>query len=458
MVKQIQASIYKRETAEEVIKTTLKLSRADITEVSLGGGHISTLRFDSNLLREQTEEQWVNLYVKLAYFLKGWKVHYVNIRNPDPETIKQALKKTKKQIKQLPGLPDCSTPIAPHELHNKTAPEQSSFDGRTSEAGPTFRANRVIEAILALRRRGLKSSGFLQTTTGSITSEGHPGLIAYGNSKGLFHYHLGTRATLELTAKAYKGGLGWTSFSSHSISELDLSEVTTWVAQKALVPRASSPPAPGKHKVILEASGFSQLLGLMIEEFGARAYHEGKSLFSGKFGHQLFDHRFNLRDDVNHPMHMGRPFDGEGGLAVPVPLIESGRFMGVVFDRPMATLLRRTPTGHVPAQPSYDEARPEHLVLMGGDLSLKELISQTDDAFLISRFQDLHWDPKKDGVINGMTRDGLLYIKDGILKESYGDIRFRINLFELLSDIEEFTVPVYTNSYVVPDLMTTTFL
>jgi len=176
-------------------------------------------------------------------------------------------------------------------------------------------------------------------------------------------------------------------------------------------------------------------LGMM--GLSAKAVQEQRSYMNGKFGEKIMDERINIIDDAHHPDTIGYPFDFEGVAKQRVEMIKDGVANAVVYDTYTAGKEEdKESTGHALPMPSSYSPLPINPVLETGDASVDEMIEETEDGILITRFNYLGAIHPVKSIVTGLTRDGTWLIEDGEVSKPIKNLRFTQNLVEAFDSVD----------------------
>jgi predicted Zn-dependent protease len=218
---------------------------------------------------------------------------------------------------------------------------------------------------------------------------------------------------------------------------------TALLAQRAAIKAETSAKprdlAPGEYAVILEPQAVADLLGGIVMAFNARAAEEGRSYFSKlgggtRVGEKVFADSVTLRSDPTDPRVPGSPW----ALGLPsrkTTWIENGVVRNLTCDRYWAKKTGREP---VPFSGS--------LVLDGGSGSVEDLIGQTERALLVTRFWYIRSVNAREGVVTGLTRDGVWLVEKGKIAYPVNNFRFNDGPIRLLQHVDAMSAPVSTGS------------
>jgi predicted Zn-dependent protease len=243
---------------------------------------------------------------------------------------------------------------------------------------------------------------------------------------------------------------GWAGGSSHKRAELDPKSLGKLAVEKALKSSGLRAIPPGNYTVILEPTAVANLVMFMSSGFNALAVDEGRSFLAGRMGQKIVGDGITLASDPYHPLHQGRPFDGDGVPTKRVVLIENGVAANLVYDRLTAKKHSVEPTGHGGGGRNAHGAYPSCLVMGGGQATLEDMIASTDSGILVTKFHYMNIvDPMKV-IITGMTRDGTFWIENGRIAYGIKNFRFNQNVLDMLSNVEMMSKPIRAGGMVVP--------
>ena len=170
-----------------------------------------------------------------------------------------------------------------------------------------------------------------------------------------------------------------------------------------------------------------------------RAAEEGRSYFSKpgggtRLGEKVFADSVTLRSDPTDPRVPGSPWTG-GLPARKTTWIENGVVRNLTCDRYWAKKTGRDP---LPFSGG--------LIVEGGSGSLNELIAQTERALLVTRFWYIRSVNPREGVVTGLTRDGVWLIEKGKIAYPVNNFRFNDGAIRLLQNVDAMSVPYPTGS------------
>lgn len=196
---------------------------------------------------------------------------------------------------------------------------------------------------------------------------------------------------------------------------------------------------PGSYPVVLRGPAVADLLRFLSHlGFGANGEVEGWSCLSGRRGKKVAPESVSLIDDARSRETIPQAIDYEGTWTRPTPLLENGVARDVVTDLLTGGRLGRTLTGHAnpPEAPWGDYGpSPSHLLLTPGDASEEELVRETRQGLLVTRFHYVRVVDPARGIITGMTRDGTYVIENGEVVRPARNLRFTESVLTALAGI-----------------------
>lgn len=435
-------SVLTRDQAQEICRRALAASRADETEVVLGGGRLHEVVLEEGAIRvSRSETRWE---VRIRAHVKG-RVGLARTDRIDPAGLAAAVGAAREAALAAPrrkGLLPLPDP--------RSYPEDPRYDPAVAEMPPSARLAYVAPLLLDARRHGARAAGTFTARAGSLGPSGAPGLLAIANSRGLFAFHRTSRLRVEARVLAGTGA-GWAEAEHWLARDFDPSPAFARALAKALAARAPRTIAPGEYDAILEPPAMAPFLRAVAPHFSARAVDDGTSYLSGREGRGVTRGNVTLLDDHTHPLHdRPPPFDGEGMPRQRVPLLVNGIVRGLVCSRESARHRGVPPTGHAPLQPADADAIPSHLVLQGEDRSLEELIASCPRGVLVTRLWSHRVVDPGRVLCGGMTRDGTYWIENGRVRHALPDLLYEVGAFDLLANVVALSRPERALGVVTP--------
>ena len=213
---------------------------------------------------------------------------------------------------------------------------------------------------------------------------------------------------------------------------MELAEQAASIAVRGADPREM---APGRYKAILPPSAVLDLLVFLFPDFSATSHIDQVSSLIGKLGKRVFGKNISIVDDAYHALQAGEHFDGEGLPRSQVNLIENGVLADLVRSRVSARTLGGRATGHSLPQPTAEGESPSHLVMLGGETSLEQMIRSVDRAVLLTRVWYVRTVDPETVLLTGMTRDGTFCVEKGEIAYPVRNFRFNVSVHEMLNKV-----------------------
>ena len=199
------------------------------------------------------------------------------------------------------------------------------------------------------------------------------------------------------------------------------------------------------YSIIFEPYAIGEMLAYVFSpNFNLKIYSEKRSCFVDKIGEKIADERFSLIDDPHHPEGIGsKPFDDEGILTIPRPLIDRGIFSGTFSDSFYAFKENKESTGNASragspvgrsAQP-IPFPSPHNLMISGKGESREEMIKNTKKGLLVGRLWYTYAVNPERGDFSCTARSGIKIIENGQIKSPGKSVRIVHNLPVLLQNI-----------------------
>ena len=407
--------------AKAIVEQVLDYAKgkAQGTEVTVESSNHSTSRFANNSMTQNQAQERSVVSVRV---LKNGRQARLSTDDLSSAAIRKlvddAVFATKFLEKDESLLPLPSPPK--HDY-----PKVNRFDKDTAELTPADRAKAVKEIIKIASADGLEAAGVISSRAG---------LIAMGNSKGLFATHKETYCLGSITMNK-DGSTGWVKAEEIKFADLDYKAMARRAADKALANRDPIEVPPGKYRVILEPSAVLDLLFYLAWDFAATSHLDKLSCFVGRMGEKVFGENVSIVDDCTHPLQSGAPFDGEGLIRQRVNLVENGVLKNLVCGRKSAKKMNLKETGHGLSEPNVEGEIPVNIVIAGGNSSLEKMIQSQEKAILLTRVWYIREVDPTAKIVTGMTRDGSFLIENGKIVAALKNLRFNQSLIDLLNNV-----------------------
>lgn len=203
---------------------------------------------------------------------------------------------------------------------------------------------------------------------------------------------------------------------------------------------------PGDYTVVLHPSAVLDLMWTTVVYgfFDHRKIDEGRTYLSGKLGDLSFPDSLSLSQTLNMPLPSGEsycdsPFNHRLVPCSSLSLIGDGRVRDLHRSAFWAKKLGLPETfAATDAPPLLLEARAGG-PLAGRHKTIEDLIRDTPRGVYVANTWYLRMVAEMDGIITGMTRDGIYEIKDGKLVRPIRHMRWHENPFRVLGAVSGLT-------------------
>lgn len=428
-----------RDRIQEIVSKVMSVSTADETEVRVGIHRNALTRFAENRIHQNVSVD--NSYLSVTAII-GKQMGTASSNQLDEHSIKRTVETAIQIAKASPPDEELLPRLGPQEYR-----EVRSYDQEIDRIDPAVRASLIADVVSLSARNGLRSAGALSHDSGCE---------AYATSNGLFAFYESTEIRFSVTAIAQDSS-GWAERSSHFRSMVEPIELGGIAVEKALKSKDPIDLEPGEYTVILEPDAVSELVEFLLWGFNALSVDEGRSFLTGKVGQKLFGENISLFSDPYHPLHQGRPFDGDGVPMKRVELVKDGVVNALVYDRLTASKHNVEPTGHGMGGRNTYGAYPYYPVLNGGKNTIDEMIDSTERGILVTRFWYTNIIDPMNVIVTGMTRDGTFLIQNGKVSRGIKNFRFNQNVIEMLNNVEMMSEPTLAGGIVVPAMKVSKF-
>ena len=189
----------------------------------------------------------------------------------------------------------------------------------------------------------------------------------------------------------------------------------------------------GRYNVIFSPLCFASLVSYTVPMASAFQVDSGMSMFAGRMGEKVGSRSFTVYDDpTDDSMFNSRTFDDEGSPARKTPVIEKGVVKSLLHNFSTASRYHTETTGNA----GIISPAPWQISVEPGNEDLDDMIASMKKGLFINntwytRFQDY-----REGVFSTIPRDGIFYIENGEIKESWSGIRISDSLINIYKNIE----------------------
>lgn len=429
-------AILSKEAAEVILKKVLSYSKADECEVNFNGTAGGNIRYARNSVSTSSEIDKCSLAVSSAF---GNQLGIATTNELDDESLKKVVKMSEELARLAPANPEFVPFLGP-----QTYKETPTFVPETAAITPDVRAEAVGKSIQTAKAANLNAAGFFENET-SFSS--------MMNSKGLSAYNKQTNVNFSLTVRNEAGtGSGYVARAYNDVAKLDTLTTSQIAVNKAMASVGARAIEPGKYTVILEPTASIVLLEYLFRSMDARSADEGRSFLSKagggtRLGQKLVDERVTFYSDPENTDLPSASWSGDGRPQEKVTWIDKGVVRNMPYSRFWAQ------KKGVRGQPF-----PEHMIMMGGDSSLDEMIKSTEKGILVTKLWYIREVDPQTLLLTGLTRDGTFYIENGKIKFPVKNFRFNESPVIMLNNLDVLGKPerCYStesfNSYMIPPM------
>jgi len=411
----IEPSYLTEPEARDLARRALEMSSADEARVNIVSGVEANTRFAGNQITTSGEAQNASISVSSAF---GRRIGSATTNRFDDASIRRVVEMSERLARLAPEDPEYLG-----QLGEQRYPEvRHPWFEATANLDAEQRVAAILEVTRAAEARGLVSTGFLPVRAGSQ---------AVATSRGLFAYNRATGTAFTTTVRTPDGtGSGWAGTGAFDWADIDPRAMAERAVGKAERSRDPQPIEPRRMTVILEPQAVGSLIAFMFWQMAARAADEGRSFFSRpgggtRVGDRLLDERVTLYSDPTDPMLFTAPFNDEGLPNRRMVWFDRGTLQNLTLDRYWAQRAGTQPTGF-----------PSGFMMQGGDTTVEQMIADTEDGLLVTRFWYMRPVDQRTILYTGLTRDGTFRIENGRVTRPVQNLRWNESPINILNNIE----------------------
>jgi predicted Zn-dependent protease len=404
----------------DIAKKTLSMCQGDQCDVVIFNSDQSLTRFANSYIHQNVKQNSVHVIVRI---MREGRQGVGNVSSLDDESLKSAVKKAS-ELCDLSEVNPVTFKLPSKAEYRKVDP----MDQETANFSPNDRAEAVRKMVeyakpMNLTLAGAFSNGWTE--------------IAIANSNGVEAYTVEAEANLRCIAMS-ENSSGLSSVDTGHVCQIDPMKIVTEACERANIGRNPKDLTPGKYDVILTHYASHELLSnLVYSGVSAQSAEAGNSWIATNLGKKVVDEKLTIIDDPYHPLYNTMPFDMQGHPKNPLPILEKGVPMNLVYDSYYAAKMGKPNTGHSAPATSTWGPHPGNLVVSGGDSSLEKMIAGTEKGVLITRFWYIGFMNPLNVLLTGLTRDGLFMVENGKIAYGLRNMRFTDSMLDVFSNVAE---------------------
>ncbi|UCE96518.1 MAG: TldD/PmbA family protein [Candidatus Bathyarchaeota archaeon] len=419
------------EAAEEAVHIALKCN--------VDQAQVATFLVDSALTRYANSQIHQNVASKrggasIKVVVKK-QVGTARVNSLEKRQIEDAVKNAVRIAEVTPPNEDFKSLPNP----SSWTPIKGTFDRKTAECTPNFRAEIVKETI----DKAHSKSSLIKAVAGSFFT----GSFAFSvsNSLGVSAYAKMSRTSLQTTVISSSGGSqGFGSAEQHSkwIEDIEPSLVASEAAETSIKSINPIKIPVGEYEVVLSPRAVASIfMFLGYIGFSATSYQDGQSFVKYNLNRQVFDKSLNVKDDSRDAKTLySLPVDGEGVQKKKVQLVEDGRVSAesICYDSFTAGREKnRRSTGHSipPIFRFSSRPRPFNILIAPGSSSIEEMVKDTQQGVFVTRFHYTNPVEPSKAILTALTRDGTFFIKNGEITKPVMNLRYTDSMLSTLKEI-----------------------
>ena len=261
-----------------------------------------------------------------------------------------------------------------------------------------------------------------------------------GSSAGLRRRWVQPTGTLEVNAKsADLARSSWAGIWTPDFTDVDVATMADSLTERLAWSQRRFDLPPGRYDTVLPPTSVADFLVYLAWSSGARAAHEGRSVFAApggtKVGERLTDRALSLyADPSEHGMECA-PFLTAAHSSDATSVFDNGAPIGrisVVRDGVISQLIQTRAS----AEEYGEEFTPaaDNLLLVGGDETrgTADLVADVERGLLVTSQWYLREVDPMTLLLTGLTRDGVFLIEKGEITGAVNNFRFNMSPLDIL--------------------------
>jgi len=406
-----------RREAQDLVASILDMPRAGELQVAIDATNRLGTRFNDCAISQNALKQQVTLTLSARL---GQKKTAVTInRLDDPELIRKSIASVFEICRHMPD----DEELMPAPGLTIESPEHA-FSAESENIEIETIGDRVAGACREGAAANIDLAGLLSLD--KLYS-------VYADSNGGFAFERHHRIDYHVTASGTKGS-GWAEIQGIELARDEVMRATRRAIEKCRAAQDPSVFEPRPVTVVLEPQAVGDLMAMAFYYgFDQRSRDEGRSAFSD-YAENLG--KLSLYSDPAQANFPTIAFNRDGLPLGKSVWLDHGNLQQLMTSRYWAK------KNELETKPA-----PNNLILDGEGVSLEQMIAQTDDGILVTRFWYIRATDNKTLGFTGMTRDGTYRIEDGKITGPVVDMRWNESVLRILKNVAASGIPIATGEF-----------
>ena len=430
---------------QELVEHALRASRSDACTVIVSVSTSANLRWAGNTMTTNGVMERVSVTVVSFHSTgTGTAAGAVSSTAADLERVSRLVERADAAAARSDAAADAAELVtAGEDQHWDEPPERTSIDVYAEVApalGRAFRRAGERDQLLY----GFVDHDLTTTYLGSTTG------LRLRHAQPTGHYGC-TAKPADLSASAWVGG-ATRDFTDVSVDGLveQLQTRLGWARRSIELPA-------GRYDTLLPPTAVADLLVYAYWVAGARAAHDGQSVYSRtgggtRIGERLSRHPVQLYSDPEHPALRACPFVVAPASSDQASVFDNGLPLGRTHwlrDGTLTALVQTRETAALTEQPVTPGVDNLVLEVDGAGGGLDDMVAATERGLLLTCLWYIREVDPQTLLLTGLTRDGVYLVEDGAITGAVNNFRFNESPVDLLDRFSgaSATVPAFSREW-----------
>jgi len=404
---------------ESALKYALELGATEV-HVVLAKGRGYRVEVTSDAISNVAYNEGVRLSITA---IVGKKLGYSSTNSLDEKEVRKCVERAVSLAKAI-----TENPHWKHLPEPRKYPEiKDVYDTKVAELEPEEAVEFMKICLDAVKEEG-RNVVVMQGEFSTGESE-----VIIANSRGLWGEDKGTSVSAYLVTVAKEAGTVGSFATEDAVSrklDIDFAELGKAAAKKALESLHLKPIESFKGSLILDYEVAAFLVLNLARAYSGDNVWRGSSPLKDKLGQQIASANLTIVDDGVMPGGISTSkFDAEGSPRQRTVVLEKGVLKTFLNNTFTAEILGMKPTGNAA---SLLAVLPSNTIIEPGDITIEEIINETNKGLFISRFSGKM--SSVDGVVSGTAKQAFL-VENGEKKYPVRECMIVGNLYDFIKNI-----------------------
>ncbi|MFB3844478.1 MAG: metallopeptidase TldD-related protein [Candidatus Cloacimonadaceae bacterium] len=379
---------------EAIADFVKKHVKADDYTLRIQAWNSHETRFAQNAITQHIAGENINIDLEAAF---GQKTGRSSVNQADENSLLEMIRRAEEMASVNESDPEYVESASQQEI-----PKVQNASQSTLELKPEQMVELIKKSIANAEKQNAIVSGMTEKhymemlTTTKNGFNGYYDITNFGHSMTLKKDETETKV----------------SYSSKDYGAFNLEQDIEKLNAQSAALHDLQPFQPCRIPLIIRPGALIEFYMYMLWMMNRRQTDEGLTPFTGQLGKKCMGEKFSMLSTLTMPDLVTEPFSNEAVVAKETYWVRNGVLENLPTPRYWAKLKNLEPSD------------PFNIYIPGENVSEEKMMQMVPEGLIVNRFWYIRPVDMKTGEVTGMTRDGVLYFKEGKVRHAVNNLRF----------------------------------